>query len=63
MTSGVGPFYGFVDDFSFLEEEETVKLFPASGVVVPTTPWNWVLWMVSILRFCIITASELEKEG
>ena len=40
MPSGIGPFCGFVDDFSYLEEEETVKLFPASGVVVPTIPQN-----------------------
>ena len=32
MSSGVGPFHDFVDDFSFLEEEETVNLFAASGV-------------------------------
>ena len=42
MPSGIGHLYGFDDDFNFIEEEKTRKLFPASEEIVLTLPWNWI---------------------
>ena len=52
MPSGVGHLYGFDDSFNVIEEEETWKLFPASGVIVPTMPQNQLQWLVGILGIC-----------
>ena len=61
MPSGVSIFCGFVEDFSFLEDEEKVKLFPASGVIIPIILQNWVQWLVSMLRFCITTGIRVRR--
>ena len=41
MALSVGHLHGFDGGFNIIEEE-TGKLFPASGVSVPTMPQNWI---------------------